>query len=391
MIYISVDNDEHSKLAMSIIEQCDLKNDDVIFISHYSLRNNFIPSSDFKKIEMSGHPLSDGYGYTRGGAYVRSIFHQHKLRNTFKFSSDDILIVITEYQLNNAILAKKMKLAGGQVVLFDEGIGFYFNNSLYHAFQGNRTDKFYLSIYNMIFRVMGIPARASKGQEGRMYVSIKDNLIDRVYSRLNLPINRQIPINGYRSMLNSAAGFGEPDSEVAIFFATNFDCYNLKAEEMQLAALAIEQMARNFSKVYIKVHPSDYIASNDVYTFYESLIYKYKNVILIGNELTAVEVIKQYRPKIVAGAMSTALFDAIPLGCQPVFLFHMLPAISEFGVYNHVLNNLNYKSIKALNDIQPDYECEVDVDNLMHRGELSNCFASEANQEQSSAQARQSS
>jgi hypothetical protein len=285
--------------------------------------------------------------------------------------------------LNNALFAKEIHRSGGKVYIFDEGIGFYFNNSPYHNTLTKKIDKIYLSLYNAAFKLMGIPAYAKKGQEGRMFACISDVLINKIYSSMNLPISRQIPINGYRSMLNSAADCRQLNPEIAIIFSSNFECFGLKEQEMHLAELAIERMASMFSEVYIKVHPSDCIAQNDVYNFYKSL--EYKNVRLVDNSLTAVQAINHYRPAVVVGTMSTSLFDAMFLGCQPIFLFHLLPKIPEFGVYKFTLDNLSYQFISSLSEISPSYQCNVDKTNLMHDNRHLDFTYSEISDEQEMA------
>lgn len=364
MIYISIDNDYHASLALLLVNCYNIPLVEVKIISHISPRNTILSDSGLNFQLVEAHPLCAGNSFKNPFTYIKSIFHQLRIKRLFNFTSSDILIVTTEYELNNALFAKEIRRSGGKSYIFDEGIGFYFNNSPYHNTLTKKIDKIYLSLYNAAFKLMGIPAYAKKGQEGRMFACISDVLINKIYSSMNLPISRQIPINGYRSMLNSAADCRQLNPEIAIIFSSNFECFDLKEEEMHLAELAIERMASTFSEVYIKVHPSDCIAQNDVFNFYKSL--KYKNVRLVDNSLTAVQAINNYRPAVVVGTMSTSLFDAMFLGCQPIFLFHLLPKIPEFGVYKFTLDNLSYQFISSLSDISPSYQCKVDIADLMH-------------------------
>jgi hypothetical protein len=364
MIYISIDNDHHASLAILLVNCYNIPLAEVRIISHISPRNTLIRDSGLNFELVAIHPLCAGNSYKNPLTYLKSFFHQLRIKRLFNFTSSDILIITTEYELNNALFAKEMRRSGGKVYIFDEGIGFYFNNSPYHNIHTQRIDKIYLSLFNIAFKIMGIPAYAQKGQEGRMFACISDALINKIYSSMNLPISRQIPINGYRSMLNSAADCRQLNSEIAIIFSSNFECFGLKEEEMHLTGLAIERMVSIFSEVYIKVHPSDCIAQNDVFNFYKSL--KYKNVRLVDNSITAVQAINHYRPAVVVGTMSTSLFDAMFLGCQPIFLFHLLPKIPEFGVYKFTLDNLSYQFISSLSDISPSYQCNVDITNLIH-------------------------
>jgi hypothetical protein len=370
MIYISVDNDYHTSLALSLVAQYHLPQPEVTFISHISKRNTTVGTSGFSFHSVEVHPLCAGNSYRNPLSYIKSIVHQIKIRELFNFNPKDILILTTEYELNNSIFAKQMRQAGGKTYILDEGVGFYFNNSPYHDLHIKSSDKFYLALYNFAFEVLGIPAYAKKGQEGRMFACILDSLVDAIFSSLNLPINRKIKINGYQSRLKSSANPKAIDSGIAMLFAANFECFNSKEEEMHLAALAIEKMAMEFTEVYIKVHPSDYHLKNDVFEFYKSL--QGKNVKLVDNHLTAIDAINIYRPAIVVGTMSAALFDAMLLGCQPIFLFHLLPPITEFGVYKFTLDKLNYQLISSVSDISAKYQCKVDVATLLHESSDAN-------------------
>jgi hypothetical protein len=361
MLYISVDNDYHGNLALSLIKKYGLMLEDVVFISHISPRNNIIPASQFRRKVVAGHPLSNGSGYKRPISYIRSVLHQRKLASMFSFTGKDVLVVITEYQLNNAILAQKVKKAGGSVYLFDEGIGFYLNNSPYHKGQATLKDRLLLLLYDLAHTVLGIPVYARKGFAARMYVCIKDKYIDRIYSSMRLPIDRRLEVCGYRNVLTSGEAVKKKNENLVILFASNFDCFGLKDEELVLIGEAVKRLAGEFSEVYIKIHPSDWIAKNEIFSFYQKLIDSHPNLRLVDNSLTGNEAIELYRPRVVVGMMSTALFDALLLGCQPVFLFHLLPEVPGFGVCKFTLENIGYRYISSLSDISQHYDCDVDI------------------------------
>ena len=179
MIYISVNNDHHASLALSLVGHFKIPSAKVRLISHISSRNTITSASGLSFQPVDGRPLSAGNSFMNPLSYVKSIFHQIKIKGLFNFISSDVLIVTNEYELNNALFAKEMRRIRGRVYVFDEGIGFYFNNSPYHDFQVKRIDKIYLSLYNLAFKLMGIPAYAKKGQEGRMFACISDALINK--------------------------------------------------------------------------------------------------------------------------------------------------------------------------------------------------------------------
>lgn len=366
MIYISVDNDHHGGLALSLIKKHGLTVENVTFISHISRRNNTIPGSIYTSQIIAGHPLSSGSGYKNLISYIRSILHQRLLNKIFRFDEQDVLLIITEYQINNALLARKMKRAGGQVFLFDEGISFYFNNSSFHDTQTSLANNFFLLLYNLAFGVLGIPAYARKGFEGRMYVRIKDVFIDRIYSSIRLPINRPGEIHGYRNLLSSEETLKNKNENSAIFFANNLSCFGLKDEELAISGDAVRQMAVAFETVYLKIHPADWVEKNDIFQFYKILVDSHPNVHLVDNSMTGNEAIERIRPHIVVGAMGAAMFDAFFFGCQPIFLFQLLPAVEEFEVCRFTLKNIGYRYINGLEEIGPDYRCGIDISSLLY-------------------------
>ena len=374
MIYISVDNDYHGDLALLLMQKHGFTPEDVTFISQISRRNNTIPASDYRRQVVDGHPLSSGSGYKNPLSYMRAFFHQRRLRNTIHFCAGDTLYIVTEYQLNNALLAREMKRVSGQVYLIDEGIGFYFNNSPYNKTRTGIRSRFFLMAYNLAFFCLGVPAYAKKGFEGRMYVRIREAFIDAIYSRMRLPIDRPAHIRGYSNFLASEQALLPKDVGASIFFANNLEPFGLKLEELQLSSQAIRQMASAFSVVHLKIHPADLIAKDDVYDFYTGVAAEYSNVVIVEHSVSSNEALQRIRPAVVVGVMGAAMFDSFIYGSQPVFLFHLLPPTQEFGICTFTLDGLGYRYVQAIEQIRPDYVSGVDVAELVYEDADSNSF-----------------
>lgn len=371
MIYISVDNDHHGSLALQWIKKFHFDEQDVTFISQVSLRNNLIPKSSFKKIILPGHPLSNGLSYRNPMTYIRSLWHQRLIRKSVAFKRGDLLLIITEYQLNNALLARLMRKAGGDIYLMDEGIAFYFNNSPFHDRQVKLGDRIYLLLYNAAFRLLGIPACAKKGFEDRMYVRIFPHYINRIYLGIRLPVARREEIRGYRNLILDRKTEAENNKLTAIFFATNLSTYGLKDEDITLSRMAIEQLSKKFRNVYVKIHPADCAEKNEVFWLYQEMISCYANVFLIDNSGTGNDAMERLKPNIVVGTVGATLFDAFFFDCQPIFLFPLLRQVPEFEIYRRILDQLGYRYIKELDDISPEYRCQIDSALLMYEDEIS--------------------
>jgi hypothetical protein len=370
MIYISVDNDHHGGLALQWIKKLKFDEQDVTFLLQVSSRNNLIPQSSFRKITLPGHPLSDGHSYRNPMSYIRSLLHQRLIRRSVEFKKGDLLLIITEYQLNNALFAQLMRLSGGKIYLVDEGISFYFNNSPLYARNVKLAEEIYLSFYNLAFHLLGIPTNAKKGFEGRMYLRIFDRYIDKIYSGIRLPVSRKEEVKGYRNLILDRVTKIDNDEQTAIFFATNLSTYGLKDEDISLSKLAIEEMSKKFKNVYVKIHPADFVQKNEAFWIYQEIISCYSNVSLIDNSGTGNDAIERLKPNIVVGSIGASLFDAFFFGCHPIFLFPLLRQVPEFQIYRHTLDQLGYRFINEINHISPDYRCQIDIAKLLYEDDI---------------------
>lgn len=370
MIYISIDNDHHGAFALALIEKLRLSRDEITFISLNAIRNNIIPASGMAQRLVTCHPLCDGSSYKNPLTYLRSFFHQVSLNHAFNFCADDILIINTEYQINNAFLARQMRKAGGLIFLYDEGIAFYFNNSPYYDQHVTSSDRFFLTFYNLAFKALGIPASARKGFEGRMYVRINSAYIDKIYLRMRLPVSRKEPLQGYKNFLADTRFTESTDPETVIFFATNLTDYGLKDQEVLLSQKVIERLSATFKNVLLKIHPADCAEKNDIYLMYQSLVDKYPHVKIIDNSIVGNDAIRQFRPRVVVGTVGATLFDAFFFGCQTIFLFPLLDPVPEFDICRYTLNRLSYNFIRSVEEIRPEYQSGVHVESILYSDEL---------------------
>jgi hypothetical protein len=158
---------------------------------------------------------------------------------------------------------------------------------------------------------------------------------------------------------------------IAIFFANNLSGFGLKDEELKLSGAAVGHMARSFEKVYLKIHPADWVEKNEIFDFYMRLVAVHDNLHLVDNALTGNEAIEQFRPRVVVGTMGATMFDAFFFGCQPIFLFQFLPSIKEFEICRFTLDNMGYRYIESIDEVGPGYSCEVDVSALLYEEDCS--------------------
>jgi hypothetical protein len=349
MNYFSVQNNYHIQVAKLFIDKYKIPWNDICFIINNS--PHFYNLNKLKKkIILKGHPLSSGGGYKNIKLYFKSLNHYFNIKKIINFNKNDKLYILSEYEINNSILARENKKKGGCNFLIAESIGFYFNHHKYY--QKNQKNFFYLRVLNLIFSILNLPITSRKGQEGLMYLSIKNHLINKIYSRFDIKIIRNLPIENYICVSKNIMANNKTKN--IMIFTSNFECFGFQKEEIELVKAAINLCSKKFNKVLVKIHPQDYILKNNIYRVYKKI--NLKNVEVVDNRLTPLEAIKKYKCEYCCGSISTSLFDALDYGCKTFFLFHLLKQIEELKVSKLILNQLGYKFISNLNDIDISFK-----------------------------------
>jgi len=73
---------------------------------------------------------------------------------------------------------------------------------------------------------------------------------------------------------------------------------------------------------------------------------------------------KHYIRQSLFSLFSTALLNCVAFGCQPFFLYSLLPKIKIWEVLDSILRDLNYNFIFSLDQIKPTYESGLKADKL---------------------------
>ena len=353
MIYFSVNSDKHFLFFSRVIDEFGIPRDKIRFIVQENPRNNRVMSSSYQRVTLPGHPFGGGKGKFNPG----NLTHLRLVRKSLSFSKDDVLMIPTEYELNNHIYASMMKSAGGRVYFFDEGIGTYFDNSPFHRRMNKKPLVLLKRLFAYVFfQVIGLKgSNAVKAQEG-YYFRIDDKRIDMFYSSHKLSVDRSFKMTEYRHF--NASKRIDMDRDAFMFCTSDFACYGLREEEKELAVKTLKHAKKRFCKVYVKIHPAEYAKNSELLAFYKKFCQD-NDLAIVGNDESFEESILKRRPWAVAASMSTSLFDAALLGCEPVFTYHLLPKIKSFGVYDFTMKSLAYNYIKSLEDISPEYKSNI--------------------------------
>ncbi len=366
MIFFAINSDYHFNLAENIVNYLNFEKDQFIFICHPGPRNRKVLTSSYKKFILNGHPLGSGNIKIRQTLTLKlAIDHKKEIKKKFKFKGNDILILLTEAELNNHYYAKMVKDAGGKVMLFDEGIGTYAVHSPFHKGQSIGIENLFKQrIGNAYFRLLGLPTYRKFCHEGFMF-AIKEKYIDYMFSSHNLPIDRNINIVQYRHF-NIYKNI-ELSAENVLFATSSLKIFGLEKEELEISFKILQSLTSLFQKVYLKIHPADYVGKTEAYNFFQAIVIKYPKIVLVDNNHTSNEIIEKYNIGMIISPFSTALIDALFLGCQPVFFYHLLPKINEFSIYDHLLKAKGYNFIDHISDINVRYTSNISRKDMTHK------------------------
>lgn len=355
MIYFSINSDYHYLLFLNVIDNLKIPSNNITFIVHKCPRNKRVLSTKYKCVFVEGHPVSGGERMIS----FKNFSHLILLKKTFTFTKEDTLIIPQDFELNTHIYALMMKKVGGKVILFDECISFYFYNSPIHKDINKKLAvKWKIVKYRLYMLSLGLRgSTASMGHEGYFF-KMDDKLIDCFYSSHLLPMARKIPRIDYKHFNMTKRVDLNLNNEHALFCTANFSCFGLREEEKLLSVRAIKHLKKTFSNVFVKIHPAEYARNSELLNFYKGFC-RNQSIDIISNTLSLEEAIIRNKTKYIIASMSTSLFDAAMLGCEPIFLYHLLPNIDSFKVYNHVLKSLGYNYITAIEDINCEYKSNL--------------------------------
>ena len=153
MNYFSVQNSYHIQIAKLFIENYNINEKETFFILNNSPHYHNVDLIKQKTL-INAHPFSSGGGYKNIIVYLRSLVHYFKIKKSVNFKKKDKLFILSEYEVNNSILAKQNKKKGGVNYLIAESIGFYFNHHPYY--KKKKENSIYLKFLNILYLLPNI-------------------------------------------------------------------------------------------------------------------------------------------------------------------------------------------------------------------------------------------
>jgi len=354
MIYFTISNDLHYLIASKYAKEILTYGLPVTFIRYRDVRNFRIKEDEgWETIWLDGSPR---FHLQRPIFTFYKHFHNFKQLANISFCKKDVLFILTEYELNNLLLAKKARRAKATTVLLDEGLGtFIINNYRISDYEFTYKHYIYQNLFSFFYRdirLAGGPFR------------LNEKYYDYFLPTFKIKIKRNMNRIDIRHPLLNLASENNLSSSRILLLTSGIKDFSQKNIYQSILESLIPKLVDRFERVYLKLHPREYTNS------YKSerekayiLADKYK-MVLIDENLPAESIIPRYRPKYVLSFLSNALLNCVAFGCQPFFLYSLLPKIKIWEVLDPILRDLNYNFIFSLDQIEPTYESGLKADKL---------------------------
>ncbi|MGE6220118.1 polysialyltransferase family glycosyltransferase [Nubsella zeaxanthinifaciens] len=272
-----------------------------------------------------------------------------------KVHKEDVLFVYSDYEILNQYIIAKFKKAGCKVYILEDGLA--------TALVYNLTTKplpFKQRLELLIFRyLLGYSYTEMVFENENYYPVINDQYVDGVCFYLETKIKRNIPIYYLK---NNTKRLEHLQDNVAVFL--NQDTYLFDQSEesyFEDLQLIFSQISKNFSKIIFKFHPRE---TEEKKKQIKLALNNYVNIEYIENKIAVEDLIRSINPKYAISYYSSSLKNLFFLGVEPVFIYHLLPSISnnEFSIIlTKYLTNLNYTFLNSFEELSPKYNTNLSM------------------------------
>lgn len=257
-------------------------------------------------------------------AWLRYLRSRTQMRAVLPVTTEDKLILFTEFELLNHMVAVVFKERGASVFLIEDGgVGSYIPFTLKKS-----------APFGLKDQIRGVSIRAIPGLrrthfakfDGIVFPMLEDSYVDSVFLYRPVTINRKISVSviarplmhGLERYAGRVVFLNQPLYSEHI--QSNADYIN--GLEKILTALCV-----GYSEVIFKFHPREPLAARG--RIINQILSSFPKLRILEDNQPLEEILADLRPEAVASYNSTPLLNLAGSGVQPLFLYHLLPDLRK--------------------------------------------------------------
>lgn len=294
-------------------------------------------------------------------AWVRYFKARKLLRTVIPASAGDMLLLFTEFELLNHLVALVFKERRGSTLLIEDGgVGSYIPLSL------RNPERYSLKDWIRQITIRAIPGLGGTQFtkfDGQLFPMLEDKHLISLLLYRRMRINRNIPVN-----VITRPSMKRVEKETGRVVFLNQPLYSEHIQSPIDYADGLKKilsaLCSGYSEVFFKFHPREHL--NERSRIAKNILDLFPTVKIIEGDEPFEKLISHLRPEAVASYNSTPLLNLTGTGVQPLFLYHLLPDLRKspsFIAMHTLLIGWGYKFVADWNEIATGYCAEIDFCN----------------------------
>jgi hypothetical protein len=234
-------------------------------------------------------------------------------------AAGDSVLLFTEFELLNQLVAMRFKTAGAKVYLVEDGgVGSYIPLTLRHPQPYTLKDRLYTWMVRVIPRLQRTQFTKF---DGIIFPMLSDRYIDAVLLYRHIDIVRQLPVTVLQRPAPQAI---VPTAGRVVFLNQPFYAEHIQTPQVYAEGLRkiLAALSAGFAEVYFKFHPRESVQAQEKIT--ADVLRHFPQLNMIGSDAPFESMLTTLRPEAVASYNSTPLFNLVGTGVQPLFVYTLL-------------------------------------------------------------------
>lgn len=285
---------------------------------------------------------------------------RHKVSCQICPSNEDVLVLFTEFEATNCLIAERFKECGARVFLLEEGFATY----LCCGGKWGKEKTFSPRLRTMFAQyLLGLKRLRFFKADKMSFPKFDDSIIDGVCLYLDVPITRKIK----KFVIRREIQIHERLSAEKVLFL-NEDLYNFYLpfdDHLENLRFVLSSLESHFSKIWFKFHPRE--KPEDIKKIKDGLS-QFGRVEFIEKSEPVEKFAETIDAKFAVGFFSFGLMNLAFSGMTSVYLFRLFPKLARLEIFTQVeicLRLLGYQFPRSIEDVSPEFSSGLEKKILM--------------------------
>lgn len=295
-------------------------------------------------------------------AWLRYLGSRSRLRTDLPVTSEDTLLLFTEFELLNQLVLITCKERGASVYLIEDGgVGTYipFTLKQHERFTWKNRLK-----QVSIRAIPGLSRTQFTKFDGVLFPMLDDCYLDGVFLYRRMDITRSVPVSTLARPLLSPL---QARTGRVVFLNQPLYSEHIQTEADYAAGLRhiLGALCVGFTEVLFKFHPRETADARARIT--SQILDEFPALRVVQGNQPFETLLADLRPEVVASYCSTPLLNLTGTGMQPLFVYHLLPDLRRapaFAALHVLLEAWSYRFAADWSEVASGYHAGEHFDDV---------------------------